>query len=125
MTDYAANMGLRKDTFNAKKGPKLVILQARCPIGASGAVGTVVADDPAITFTKNGGTGDYAITFPKCSKCQPVVTLLSAADTVNTTNYKAKDAAAGTLNIITQDGSTAANPANGDIIEVTLFIEAE
>lgn len=125
MTDYAGNMSLNRDTFNATGAFKLIILQARCTIGAAGAVGTVEAHDPAITFTKNGGTGDYAITYPKCTKCQPVVTLVSPADTVQSVNCKAKSPTAGTLNIITQDASTAANPANGDVIEVTFFCEAQ
>lgn len=126
MTDYAAQVPSmsNKGVFVAKGEKKLVVLSGRTTIGAAGAIGTQTVDDPGITFTKNAGTGDYAITYPKGTHLAGVITnLVSVANTVNGWNLKAVSATSGTLNIITTAAGTATNPASGDEIRLLLFIE--
>lgn len=125
MTDYVGNMSLKDKVYNAKDVRKLVVLQATMTIGAAGAVGATTVDDAAITFTKNGGTGDYAITYPKCARCQVIVSFVSVANTVNNFNVKAKAPTSGTVNVLALSGATATNPASGDVMEITFLCEAE
>lgn len=93
-------------------------------IGASGAIGSELPDDPGFAATKNGGTGDYTLAFPQAPKGRIVgIYMISAAGTVGQAKVISFDPVAGTLNFITSNPAGAAtNPANGDKIHVTLAL---
>lgn len=93
-------------------------------IGASGAIGSELPDDPGFAATKNGGTGDYTLAFPTAPKGRVMaINIISAAGTIKGYGIISFDPVAGTLNFITHNGGgTATNPANGDKIHVTLAL---
>ncbi len=99
-------------------------LHADIPIGGSGAVGTVVADDPAITAA-HGSAGQYNITFPKAPSGRVLaVTLFSPASTVKTAWVTAFSPTAGTGTIVVGNGGgTPTDPNSVDVIYLTLELE--
>lgn len=121
MTDIAGNIA---DYELKHIKPNVQIAQAELTVGASGAVGSQDTDDPGLSFTKNGGTGDYTLAFPKCPKARVIgVSLISPAGTVEGVNLVALDATAGTFNFVTNNGGgTATNPASSDKVHVTLAL---
>lgn len=94
-------------------------------IGASGAVGALDKDDPAVTVTKEGGTGTYSMTYPKAAKGRLFWSLISPAATVKTAWITAFDPTAGTATLVTGNGGgTATNPADGDKIQFFLTLDS-
>jgi len=124
MTAIAGNIGAQyaKKTAKAER----IDLHGHCPIGASGAVGTIVADDPAITLTKNGGTGDYTLAFPTAPLGRiNALYVVSAAGTIKGLGVISFDATTGACNFITHNGGgTATNPANGDVVHFSVTLDA-
>lgn len=102
-----------------------VRLQAKQAIGAAGAVGTLTADDPGITITKDAGTGVYNLVFPKAVDAQiSVKALYSPAATVKTWWLVAYSASAGTAQIaIGNGGGTATNPASADELHLEFMLD--
>ncbi len=99
-------------------------LTAQQTIGAAGAVGALVADDPGFTCAKNAGAGTYDITFPKAIAATLFLNVVSAAGTVKITNIVAINASAGTAQIVASaPGGVAANPASGDVIHFLLMLD--
>jgi hypothetical protein len=123
MTTIAGNIAAQNVKKTAKS--ERMDLHGHCPIGASGAVGTIVADDPGITLTKNGGTGDYTLAFPTAPVGR-ILTLyvVSPAATIKTVWTLSFDATTGAWNFITGNGGgTATNPASGDVIHFAVSLD--
>ena len=100
-----------------------VDLCAEQTIGAAGAVGALVADDPGFTCAKNAGAGTYDLTFPKAIAAKLFCQVVSAG-TVKIVNTVAINAAAGTAQIVTSaPGGAATNPANGDVLHIMLKLD--
>lgn len=100
------------------------ILCADQVIGAAGAVGTLTADDPGVTITKDAGTGVYNIVFPKAIRATIDVSLYSPAGTVKTWWIVAMSASAGTAQIaIGNGGGTATNPASSDVLGIVFTLD--
>lgn len=101
-----------------------VIVCAEQTLGASGAIGALVTDDPAVVLTK-GATGIYTMVFPKAPRVNIQITLKSAAGTIKTVWFHAAiDAAAGTAGFTTGNGGgTAADGASGDVIYLELLLD--
>lgn len=123
MTTIAGNIAAQY-TKKAAHQERLDI-SADVSIGASGAIGTTQADDPGVTLTKNGGTGDYTLAFPTAPKGRITsIYVVSAAGTIKGLGVVSFDPTAGTLNFITHNGGgTATNPASGDVIHVGLSLD--
>jgi len=101
-----------------------IMLCGEQPIGAAGAVGTLVAYDPGLTITKNAGAGTYDIVFPKAIAAKLLCQLVSPAGTVKIVNTVSISASAGTAQIVTSaPGGAATNPANGDVIHLLLLLD--
>jgi hypothetical protein len=125
MTTIAGNIAAQYPVKGAPpKGDRLQ-LSLDVSIGASGAIGTLTADDPGITATKNGGTGDYTFGFPTAPKGRiGAIYVVSAAGTIKGLGVVSFDPTAGTLNMVTHNGGgTATNPASGDVIHVELWLD--
>lgn len=101
-----------------------VLLCADQTIGAAGAVGALVADDPGFTCAKNAGTGVYDLVFPKAIRATIDVSLFSPAGTVKTWWLVAMSASAGTAQIaIGNGGGTATNPASSDVLGIVMLLD--
>ena len=111
--------------YNCKSAKRdRVMLCGEQTIGAAGAVGTLVADDPGLTITKNASTGTYDIVYPKAIAAKLLCQLVSAAGTVKIVNTVAISASAGTAQIVTSaPGGSATNPASGDVIHLMLMLD--
>lgn len=102
-----------------------IVLSADQTIGAAGAVGAIVKDDPGITVAKAGGTGTYDITFPAAPAGRLIASLTSAAGTVSQYSIAAFSATAGTAQVITRaPAGTATNPASGDVLSLVLVLDS-
>jgi len=102
----------------------LVELDLVIPIGATGAVGTLDKDDPAVGCTRTT-TGVYALTFPKSPGGRIFIQLFSPLGTVVSAPLIAMDFAAGTASFNTEtDAGTPADPANGDKIQVLFRLDS-
>lgn len=101
-----------------------VVICAEQTLGASGAIGALVTDDPGVVLTK-GATGIYTMVFPKAVRANIQVTLKSAAGTIKTVWFHAAiNAAAGTAGFTTGNGGgTAADGASGDVIYLELLLD--
>jgi len=101
-----------------------VLVAASQAIGAAGAVGTLTADDPGVTVTKNAAAGTYDVVFPKAIAAKIVPVVKSAAGTVVGAYLTAYSASAGTAQVVTTAGDgTATNPANGDELHLLLWLD--
>lgn len=93
-----------------------VLLQTDCPIGSTGAVGTL-SGDPGFTVTRDS-QGTYSITFPPCSSCVVECIPVSATPTIISTVCTAKSATSGTATFETHNEAAAAtDPASGDTLQ--------
>lgn len=89
----------------------------KVPIGATGAVGTLVKDAPIDVTRDSAGT--YSLTLPKSADVDVRVAIMSAAGTVVTANPTACDGNAGTCTFVTRNAAgTATDPANGDVLRI-------
>jgi len=124
MTAVAGNIAAQYLMKSAPAKGDRLMLCATIPIGASGAVGTLVADDPAFTATLNG-TGDYTVAFPTSPVGRPgFLQVKSAAGTIKGWGTTAWDATAGTWRFILHNGAgTATQPANGDEIHLSVVLD--
>lgn len=124
MTVVAGNIASQYQMKSSPPKGDRLMLAGTIPIGGSGAVGTVVADDPAITATLNG-TGDYTLAFPTSPTGRPgTLQVKSAAGTIKGWGTTAFDATAGTWRVILHNGAgTATQPASGDEIHFTVFLD--
>lgn len=115
MTEFAGDIAPYE--LGAARRNQILLCMA-ITIGAAGAVGSVEKDDPALGATKDAGTGEYDLTFPKSLGCAYWFQLESPLGTVTDVEVTvAASASAGTVTIVTQNsGSTATNPASGDRI---------
>jgi len=95
-----------------------VTARAKYTATTAGAIGTTSAPSADFTCTKNGTTGKYDLTFPKCADIDLQFDIVSAAATVNTCVITAKDANAGTASILLASGASAAYLADGNILVV-------
>lgn len=113
---YIPNAGVR-DT---------VVFTIEVPIGASGAVGTIVAPWPSVTVTKNG-TGTYDFVVPPCTRLNVTASVLSAdaTPTILAAVPLARSASAGTFTLATLAtiAGGAADGQNGDTILVQCIAE--
>lgn len=101
-----------------------VVICAEQTIGASGAVGALVTDDPGVTITKNAGAGTYDIVFPKAIRAQIQASLVSPAGTVKTCWVAALSASAGTAQLVCGNGGgTATNPASSDVLLLEFLLD--
>lgn len=88
-----------------------------CPIGATGAVGTLDGDTLDFTVTRDS-QGTYSITYPPCVKAWVQVVAVSASPTIISTVCTARSATAGTATFETHNEAAAAtDPANGDTLQ--------
>lgn len=99
------------------------LVEADQTIGAAGAVGTLLADDPGVTIAKNAGAGTYDLTYPKAIRAQIMCNVVSAANTVNGWRIVAINAAAGTAQIAFMAAGVITNPANGDVLQIQLWLD--
>lgn len=84
------------------------------------AIGSQDSDHPDIALTRTG-TGTYTMTYPPCYEADIAVTdIVSAALTISGGVLTAKSATAGTASLTLHKAGTAADPANGDIVTLTL-----
>lgn len=106
---------LAQSFVRAKFCSDWVEMFCKVPIGATGAVGTLVKDAP-IDVTRDS-TGTYSITYPKSADCEVRVGIMSAAGTVVTANPTACDGTAGTATFVTRNAAgSATDPASGDVL---------
>jgi len=101
-----------------------VQLHADIPVGVTGAVGALVADDPAITVA-HGTAGQYTFTFPKAPSGRVLsLVVQSPLGTVKTAWVTAFSPTAGTGTIVTGNGGgTPTDPSLSDVIYLTLELE--
>ena len=105
----------------AKACSEWIEMFCKVPIGATGAVGTLVKDAP-IDVTRDS-TGVYSITFPKAADACVRVAIVSPLSTVIHASVTATDGQAGTASFTTSPtGGTATDPASGDVLRI--FIKA-
>ncbi len=100
-------------------------LEMRALIGGAGAVSSLqFQDDPNMSVT-HGATGVYTLTFPPGAdgNGQLDVSVVSAAGTVRGAWTSAFAPNSGTASITTVNAAgTATDPANGDVIMITLTL---
>ena len=103
-------------------GPWKVLTTADFPIGASGAVGTIVGD-PGISLVK-ADTGVYTLTYPPALRVKifPAIKV-SAAGTVTEIIGTAAAPTSGTATLQTSKAGVATEPASGNILSVLLVSE--
>lgn len=110
-------------SLRSAKRDRLVLCSEQT-IGAAGAVGAPVTDDPGFTCAKNASAGTYDLTFPKAQRANLQVMLVSPAGTVKTVWIAALSASAGTAQIVCGNGGgTATNPASSDVILFELLLD--
>jgi hypothetical protein len=101
-----------------------VVLAAEQAIGAAGAVGVLVSDDPGVVVTKNAAAGTYDIVFPKAIRGSLRATIVSPLGTIKGSWMTAFNAAAGTAQLVTGNAAGAAtNPADGDIVQLLFLLD--
>ena len=101
-------------------GPRPTIAQARCAIGATGAVGTTTGQ---VGFTR-ASAGNYTLVYPASKYAHILVSIISPLGTVRDAYVSAQDAPAGTATIICGNAAgTATDPASGDILMLTIIGE--
>lgn len=101
-----------------------VVICSEQTIGAAGAVGTLVTDDPGVTVAKNASAGTYDIAFPKAHRASVYCSVVSPAGTVKTVSVVALSASAGTAQLVTNNAAGAAtNPATSDVLLFELLLD--
>lgn len=90
-------------------------------IGATGAVGTQVTSDTAITLTRTG-VGTYTLTYPKCFAMFIDFQLLAADATPTAASFilTAESPTAGTATIVAINGTAAAEIESGSTLKIQL-----
>lgn len=105
---------------------EIVTFRMLVQIGATGAVGTIVKNNPGLSITRNN-TGDYDVVHPPCVRAWYTIKLLTADASPTVDNAQVDNASvaptAGTFSFYTCLSGTAANPESGSAIEIV--IEAE
>jgi len=112
----------------------VVTLYANIPIGASGAVGTLVSSkNQGIYSVVKDATGKYIINFGTSASAIDTYTrlldvtgsaLLTTASNVSTIQASADDADTGSITILTLDDTgAAAHPDNGAVLLVTIRLK--
>lgn len=122
MTAVAGNIGAQYPMKTAHS--ERLVIEATIPIGAAGAVGTVVADDPQCSCALNG-TGDYTFTFPTAPGGRMGdLNVASAAGTIKGYGTLTFDPTAGTWRFVLNNGAgVATQPANGDVIHISVVLD--
>lgn len=121
MTAHAAQDLAGFPAFSAR-GDRYVCVH-QITIGASGAITAESVDDAKFDATYST-TGTYTLVFPPCRGGSIVFTVKSAAGTVTHAYFTALSFTAGTATFKTSSVSAVADPANGDIITLTYFLDA-
>ncbi len=107
---------------------EIVTFRMFVPIGATGAVGTVVKNNPGLCITR-ANTGDYDVVHPPCVRAWYELRLLTAdaSPTVDTAQVDVTSIAptAGTFSFYTCLSGTAANPESGSAIEIIIECETQ
>lgn len=115
------------EAFPLKDASKeIVTFRMYVPIGATGAVGTVVKNNPGLSISR-ANTGDYDVVHPPCVRAWYEIRLLTAdaSPTVDTAQVDVAsiNPGAGTFSFYTCLSGTAANPESGSAIEIKIECE--
>lgn len=100
------------------------------PIGATGAVGTVVKNNPGLSITR-AAQGDYDVVHPACARAWYTVKMRTAdatptVEACGQVDHASVNPTAGTFSFYTLDfAGAAANPESGSAIEIIIECETQ